>query len=151
MFRMKNAGLEVLLVHPGGPYFQNKEEGAWTIPKGEITEGEDLLERSRIEFAEELGIIASGNWMELGSVKQKGGKTVHAWAFAGELKDDFKLVSNTFEMEWPPRSGNVQKFPEVDRAGFFPLEEARRKINAAQTLFLDRLIEQLETRRTEGV
>ena len=151
MFRTRNDGLEVLLVHPGGPYFQNKDEGAWTIPKGEIGEGENLLERARIEFAEELGIEASGDWMELGSVRQKGGKTVHAWAFAGDLSDDFKLVSNTFEMEWPPRSGIKQPFPEVDRADFFRVEEARMKINAAQTIFLDRLIELLESRKTEGI
>ena len=144
MFRTRNAELEVLLVHPGGPYFQNKDDGAWTIPKGEATEGEELLERARIEFKEELGVAALGNWMDLGSVKQKGGKTVHAWAFAGELKDDFKVVSNTFEMEWPPRSDRMQRFPEVDRASFFPLEEARRKINVAQTVFLDRLIQQLD-------
>jgi predicted NUDIX family NTP pyrophosphohydrolase len=145
MFRRKNGELEVLLVHPGGPYFQKKDDGVWTIPKGEVTEGEDLLERATIEFEEELGIAASGNWMELGSVKQKGGKTVHAWAFAGELKDDFNLVSNTFEMEWPPRSGHMKRFPEVDRASFFPLEEARRKINVAQNVFLDRLVEQLDS------
>ena len=151
MFRTEKRELEVLLVHPGGPYFQNKDDGAWTIPKGEATEGEDLLERARIEFEEELGVAASGNWMDLGSVKQKGGKTVHAWAFAGDLEDDFKLASNTFEMEWPPRSGKVQRFPEVDRASFFPVEEARRKINVAQTVFLDRLIEQLDSRRTGGV
>jgi predicted NUDIX family NTP pyrophosphohydrolase len=151
MFRTRNDGLEVLLVHPGGPYFQNKDEGAWTIPKGEVVEDENLLERTRIEFEEELGIEASGDWMELGSVKQKGGKTVHAWAFAGDLKDDFKLVSNTFEMEWPPRSGKMQRFPEVDRANFFPVEEARMKINAAQTIFLDRLIELLDSRKTEGI
>src|SRR5439155_3879777 len=94
MFRRTDEGLQALLVHPGGPYFQNKDDGAWTIPKGEVTEGEDLLERARIEFKEELGIAASGDWLELGSVKQKGGKTVHAWAFAGDLKDDFKLASN---------------------------------------------------------
>ena len=151
MFRRKNGELEVLLVHPGGPYFQNKDGGAWTIPKGEAAEGEDLLTRARIEFEEELGIPASGDWIELGSIKQKGGKTVHAWAFAGELKDDFKLVSNTFEMEWPPRSGKVQQFPEVDRASFFPLEEARRKINVAQSVFLDRLIQQLDLRRSGEV
>ena len=151
MFRTREEGLEVLLVHPGGPYFQSKDEGTWTIPKGEVAEGEDLLERARIEFQEELGVAASGNWMTLGSIKQKGGKTVHAWAFAGELKDDFKLVSNTFEMEWPPRSGKVQHFPEVDRASFFPLEEARGKINVAQTVFLDRLIEQLDSRRSGEV
>ena len=151
MFRRKNGELEVLLVHPGGPYFQNKDDGAWTIPKGEAAEGEDLLERAKIEFKEELGVAVSGNWMGLGSVKQKGGKTVHAWAFAGDLEDDFKLASNTFEMEWPPRSGKVQRFPEVDRASFFPIEEARRKINGAQTVFLDRLIEQLDSPRSRDV
>ena len=151
MFRTREGRLEVLLVHPGGPYFQSKDEGAWTIPKGEVAQGEDLLERARIEFQEELGVAASGNWMNLGSVKQKGGKTVHGWAFAGDLKDDFKLVSNPFEMEWPPRSGKVRQFPEVDRASFFPLEEARRKINVAQTVFLDRLIEQLNSRKSGEV
>ncbi len=89
--------------------------------------------------------------MELGSVKQKGGKTVHAWAFAGDLEDDFELASNTFEMEWPPRSGKMQRFPEVDRAGFFPVEEARRKINGAQIVFLDRLIEQFDARKAEEI
>lgn len=151
MFRTRNAGLEVLLVHPGGPYFQNRDDGAWTIPKGEAAESEDLLTRARIEFEEELGVAASGTWMGLGSVKQKGGKAVHAWAFAGDLKDDFKFVSNTFEMEWPPRSGKVQRFPEVDRASFFPVEEARRKIDLAQNVFLDRLIEQLDSRRSGQV
>jgi predicted NUDIX family NTP pyrophosphohydrolase len=149
MFRKTKAGLEVLLVHPGGPYFQNKDEGAWTIPKGEVADGENLLNRARIEFQEELGIDASGDWMEIGSVKQKGGKTVHAWAFAGDLANDFQLASNTFEMEWPPRSGKMQRFPEVDRTSFFPVEEARRKINAAQIIFLDRLIEVLDSGQTE--
>lgn len=149
MFRRKKSELEVLLVHPGGPYFQNKDDGVWTIPKGEVAEGGDLLERARIEFEEELGIGAVGEWMELGSVKQKGGKTVHAWAFAGDLEEDFKLASNTFEMEWPPRSGKLQRFPEVDRAGFFPVEEARRKINPAQIAFIDRLIAQLDARGEE--
>ena len=151
MFRQRDGELEVLLVHPGGPYFQKKDDGVWTIPKGEITENEDLLERAKIEFKEELGIAASGNWMGLGSVRQKGGKTVHAWAFAGDLEDDFKLSSNTFDMEWPPHSGKMQRFPEVDRASFFPLEEARRKINGAQNVFLDRLIEELDPRRSGGV
>ena len=148
MFRLRNNDVEVLLVHPGGPYFQNKDDGAWTIPKGEAGNDEDLLARAQIEFEEEVGIAISGNWIELGSVKQKGGKTVHAWAFAGDLEDDFKPVSNTFEMEWPPRSGKMQQFPEVDRARFFSLEEARRKINAAQTAFLDRLIEKLNIGET---
>lgn len=140
MFRRKPDELEVLLVHPGGPYFRNKDDGGWTIPKGEAGEGEDLQARARIEFAEELGIApAEEEWINLGSVKQKGGKTVHAWAFAGDLEPNFKLASNTFEMEWPPRSGKRQQFPEVDEAKFFPLEMARSKINQAQTVFLDRL------------
>src|SRR5438477_12369609 len=95
MFRVREQALQVLLVHPGGPYFQNKDEGAWSIPKGEAAEGEDLLERARIEFQEELGVKAVGDWISLGSVKQKGGKTVHAWAFGGELNDDFQLSSCT--------------------------------------------------------
>ena len=148
MFRARNGTVEVLLVHPGGPFFQNKDDRAWTIPKGEITEGEDLLERARIEFEEELGIAASGHWLELGSVKQKGGKMVHAWAFSGDLAEDFELLSNTFEMEWPPRSGKTLRFPEVDRASFFPVEKAREKINVAQTPFLDRLIELLDSRES---
>ncbi|MFZ1220991.1 MAG: NUDIX domain-containing protein [Chthoniobacterales bacterium] len=148
MFRKKESALEVLLVHPGGPYFQKKDEGAWTIPKGEAAEGEDLLTRARIEFEEELGIAVGGAavaggtdiWIELGEVKQKGGKRVHAWAFAGDLPPDFQPSSNTFELEWPPRSGKTQPFPEIDQASFFPLELARGKINPAQAVFLDRLV-----------
>ena len=144
MFRKRGDALEVLLVHPGGPYFQNKDEGAWTIPKGEANEGEYLPGRAKIEFEEELGVATSGeNWIELGSIKQKGGKTVHAWASAGDLEDDFKLSANTFEMEWPPRSAKMKAFPEVDQARFFSLEEARKKINPAQGVFLDRLSESL--------
>lgn len=140
MFRRKQNELEVLLVHPGGPYFRNKDDGAWTIPKGEAAEGEDLQARARTEFEEELGITpAEAAWIDLGSVKQKGGKTVHAWALEGDLPAEFKLASNTFEMAWPQRSGKVQAFPEVDEAKFFPLELARSKINQAQTVFLDRL------------
>ena len=139
MFRFRNNDVEVLLVHPGGPYFQNKDDGAWTVPKGEASDDEDLLARAKIEFEEELGIAISGNWIELGSVKQKGGKTVHAWAFAGDLEDDFKPVSNTFEMEWPPRSGRRQEFPEIDRAGWFALPVARVKILQGQCPLLDRL------------
>lgn len=145
MFRKSPKGLEVLLAHPGGPYFRHKDEGAWTIPKGEAAEGEDLLTRARIEFEEELGIAApvSANWIALGSVKQKGGKTVHAWAFEGDCPATFVAVSNTFDLEWPPRSGRIQQFPEIDRAEFFSLEKARRKIKEAQIAFLDRLIEAL--------
>jgi predicted NUDIX family NTP pyrophosphohydrolase len=148
MFRRNNGQSEVLLVHPGGPYFRNKDQGVWTIPKGEVAEGEDLLMRARIEFEEELGMAApaAANWIELGSVKQKGGKTVHAWAFEGECPADFVAASNTFEIEWPPRSGRMQEFPEIDRAEFFLIEEAKRKINEAQIAFLDRLVETLEAR-----
>jgi len=147
MFRKAQSGLEVLLVHPGGPFFRNKDDGAWSIPKGEVTEREDLLARARIEFEEELGLPPSGDLIELGCVKQKGGKTVHAWAFEGDLPDHLRLASNTFEMEWPPRSGHGQKFPEIDRAEFFSIEEAKQKINAAQIPFLDRLSETLKSRK----
>ena len=139
MFRRRNNELEVLLAHPGGPFFARKDDGAWTIPKGEAAPGEDLLTRAQIEFEEELGIPPHGNWIELGSIKQKGGKTVYAWSFEGDLPDSFKLKSNTFELEWPPRSGQLKQFPEIDRAEFFGEEVARRKINPAQIPFLVRL------------
>jgi predicted NUDIX family NTP pyrophosphohydrolase len=139
MFRRKNNALEVLLVHPGGPFWKNKDDGAWSVPKGEAAPGEDLLTRAQTEFEEELGIRASGDWIPLGSIKQKGGKTVHAWAFEGDLPQSFELKCNTFEIEWPLRSGKMREFPEVDRAEFFRDEIARRKINPAQIPLLDRL------------
>jgi predicted NUDIX family NTP pyrophosphohydrolase len=146
LFRRRKGKLEVLLVHPGGPFFAGKDEGAWSIPKGEALPGEDLLARARTEFEEELGVQPLGNCIELGWVKQKGGKTVHAWAFEGDLPDSFQLKSNTFDMEWPPRSGKLRRFPEVDRAEFFGEEIARRKINPAQAIFLDRLRAALRSR-----
>jgi predicted NUDIX family NTP pyrophosphohydrolase len=139
MFRRRNNQLEVLLVHPGGPFFARKDDGAWTIPKGEAAPGEDLLTRAQIEFEEELGLKPQGEWIQLGSIKQKGGKTVYAWAFEGDLPETFQLRSNTFEMEWPPHSGKLKEFPEIDRAEFFAEEVAGRKINPAQVAFLDRL------------
>jgi predicted NUDIX family NTP pyrophosphohydrolase len=139
MFRRNNKSLEFLLVHPGGPFWKNKDDGAWTIPKGEAADGEDLLTRAKIEFEEEIGIKPSGNFVSLGSIKQKGGKTVHAWAFEGDLPEPFELQSNAFQLEWPPRSGKFKDFPEVDRAEFFPEEIARCKINPAQIPFLDQL------------
>jgi predicted NUDIX family NTP pyrophosphohydrolase len=139
MFRRKIDNLEVLLAHPGGPFFARKDDGVWTIPKGEVQPGEDLLTRARTEFEEETGTKASEDFIPLGSIKQKGGKTVHAWAFEGDLPENFQLKSNTFEMEWPPRSGKFREFPEVDRAEFFPEEIAKRKINPAQVPFLERL------------
>ena len=131
--------VEFLLVHPGGPFWKNKDEGAWSIPKGQVQPGEDLLSRAQIEFEEEIGIKAVGNFFPLGSIKQKGGKTVHAWAFESDLPQNFEVKSNLFEVEWPPRSGKFKEFPEVDRAEFFAEEIARRKINSAQIPFLDRL------------
>ena len=147
MFRRRGDRLEVLIAHPGGPLFRKKDEGVWTIPKGEIDSGEDLLRRARIEFEEEVGISAeSTDWIDLGWIKQKGGKTVYAWAFEGDLPDGFQCRSNMFEMEWPPRSGKMQNFPEVDKACFFSLEDARRKLKEAQTPFLDRLQAALRSR-----
>ena len=143
MFRRKGNGLEVLLVHPGGPFWKNKDDGAWSIPKGEASTDEDLLTRARIEFQEELGIQPHGDWISLRSIKQKGGKTVHAWAFEGDLPPSFELKCNSFEIEWPPRSGKMREFPEVDRAEFFPEEIARCKMNSAQITFLDRLRDKL--------
>ena len=141
MFRRRNNELEVLLAHPGGPFFTRKDHGAWTIPKGEAAPGEDLLTRAQIEFEEEVGFRPKNvrDYVELGSIIQKGGKTVHGWAFEGDLPESFKLRSNTFEMEWPPRSGKLKEFPEIDRAEFFTEEIARQKMKPAQVPFLDRL------------
>ena len=135
----------MLLAHPGGPYFQRKDDGVWTIPKGEAGDGEDLLTRAKIEFEEEVGMAPSGEWIEIGSITQKGGKVVHAWAFEADLPEGFTHQSNTFEMEWPPQSGKVQQFPEIDRVVFFRSEKARRKMKAAQTPFLDRLNDVLKS------
>ncbi len=141
MFRRHGSDLEVLLAHPGGPFFRNRDAGAWTIPKGETAGAEeDLLERAQIEWKEELGVAAApGEWIPLGHIRQKGGKTVHAWCFEGDLPAGFELRSNTFALEWPPRSGRIVNFPEVDRVAFFSLAAAHAKINPAQQPFLDRL------------
>lgn len=129
---------QVLLVHPGGPFWAKKDLGAWSIPKGEVAEGESPEATARREFEEELGSPAEGELMSLGEIRQKAGKVVHAWALEGDL-DAEKIRSNTFEMEWPPRSGKKQDFPEVDRAQFFSPAEAREKINPAQAEFVGRL------------
>jgi predicted NUDIX family NTP pyrophosphohydrolase len=139
MFRRSGLGTEVLLAHPGGPFFKKKDDGVWTIPKGVAGQDEDLVERARIEFEEELGIKPPEKLFALGSVRQKGGKIVHAWAGQGDLPKHFEPRSNSFDLEWPPRSGKIQSFPEVDGASFFQLQEAVRKINPAQKEFLDRL------------
>lgn len=138
MYRVREGELEFLLVHPGGPFWKNKDAGAWTIPKGEIQAGEEPLNTALREFEEELGSQAEGKFIELKPVTQKGGKLVHAWAVEGDL-DPAHIQSNTFEMEWPPRSGKFQTFPEVDRAEFFRMAEAREKINPAQWAFLEEL------------
>jgi len=140
LFRGHDRNLEILLVHPGGPFFAKRDEGVWSIPKGEAMPGEDLLKRAKIEFQEELGIPPRGDFIALGSILQKGGKAVHAWAVEGELPLGFQLRSNSFTMEWPPRSGIRQVFPEVDRAEFFGVKDARRKINPAQVELIERLL-----------
>jgi predicted NUDIX family NTP pyrophosphohydrolase len=138
MFRRKGDVPQVLLAHPGGPLWAKKDLGAWTIPKGEGAPDEDLLATARREFEEETGFRPQGPFHPLGSVKQRAGKVVHAWAFEDDV-DPAALRSNTFSMEWPPRSGQWHDFPEVDRAEFFDLDEARRRINPAQALLLDAL------------
>ena len=143
LYRIAGGAPEVLLVHPGGPYWARKDAGAWSIPKGEYEDGEDPQACALREFEEELGVeLPPGQLAELGSVKQKGGKVVTAWATEGDL-DAGAVSSNTFTMEWPPRSGRTEEFPEIDRAGWFEIGTAREKLVSAQTEFLDRLLERL--------
>jgi predicted NUDIX family NTP pyrophosphohydrolase len=137
MYRERQ-GLEVFLVHPGGPFWAAKDRGAWTVPKGEYEPGEEALAAARREFQEETSFAAAGPFLELGTVRQKSGKTVTAWAFAGDC-DPSQLVSNTCEIEWPPRSGKLLKIPEIDRGRWFGLEEARDWIRAEQVELLDML------------
>ena len=141
LFRRVGGEIEVLLAHPGGPFWKNKDEGAWSIPKGEYAENDDPLAAAKREFAEETGLTPSGDLIPLGEIRQPGGKAVTAWAVEGDL-DTTKVRSNTFSMPWPPRSGKLREFPEIDRAEWFPLEVARRKILKGQADFLDRLARQ---------
>jgi predicted NUDIX family NTP pyrophosphohydrolase len=135
--------LQVLLVHPGGPVWATRDLGAWSIPKGEYVDPEDPLSAARREFAEELGSAPpDGEVLELGEIRQKSGKVVRAWGLAGDL-DASRVSSNTFTMQWPPRSGRMEEFPEVDRAEWFALDAARERINPAQVALLDRLAESL--------
>ena len=138
LYRRAPTGPEVLLVHPGGPFWEGKDLGAWSIPKGEIGPDEDPLPAARREFREETGFEPSGPALPLGQLRQPGGKLVHAWVLEGDA-DPSKLSSNTFSMEWPRGSGRLQAFPEVDRAEWFDLAEARRRILPGQAPFLDRL------------
>lgn len=145
LFRRSDGMPEVLLIHPGGPFWVRKDLGAWSIPKGEMEEGEDGPACALREMREELGPapeVERDSMMELGFVRQKGGKVVHAWAVEGDF-DTAALQSNTFTLEWPPRSGNSQQFPEADRAEWFSPDEAKRRINPAQATFIDRLLSAL--------
>jgi predicted NUDIX family NTP pyrophosphohydrolase len=138
LFR-RSGSLEVLLAHPGGPFFARRDEGSWTIPKGEVDPGEALLDVARREFEEETGHPPpAGDPIELGSIVQKGGKVVHAWALEGDL-DPATAESNRFELEWPPRSGRRETFPEIDRVAWFAPDEARRRVKATQIPLIDRL------------
>ena len=143
LYRYRDAGLEVFLVHPGGPFWAKKDQAAWSIPKGEISGDEDPLRAAKREFEEETGIRVEGPFTDLGALRQSGNKTVSAYAAEGDC-DPKGISSNTFEMEWPPNSGRKQRFPEVDRAVWFPLETAREKLHKGQVGFLDRLLKKLE-------
>jgi predicted NUDIX family NTP pyrophosphohydrolase len=142
LFRRIDRHLELFLVHPGGPFWARKDDGAWSLPKGEYDQEEDALLAARREFHEETGISVDGEFLPLGEIKQSGGKLVTAWAIEGEI-DSNAVKSNLFSMEWPPKSGQIQQFPEVDRAAWFPVSIARVKLLKAQVAFIDRLEEKL--------
>lgn len=146
MYRIKNGVPEVFLVHPGGPYWVKKDLGAWTIPKGLCEPGEDLLVAAVREFEEETGFEASGEFAPLGELRQPSGKVIHAWAFESDC-EPADIKSNRFSMEWPPRSGITAEFPEIDRGGWFGLDEARIKILKGQAGFLDRLLNYIQTHK----
>lgn len=148
LFRRRAGEIEVFLVHPGGPFFARRDEGVWSLPKGELDAGEDPLAVARREFAEETGrsleeCAPDAGPIDLGEVRQRGGKRVSAFALEGDWPDGAELLSNEFELEWPPRSGRRRRFPEVDRGGFFGVDAARCKLNPAQVELLDRLLERL--------
>jgi predicted NUDIX family NTP pyrophosphohydrolase len=138
LYRRRNDGWQIFLVHPGGPYWKGKDLGTWSIPKGEFNPGEDPLESARREFTEETGLVIAGRFVPLLPVKQPGGKVVHAFAVEGDC-DPASIQSNTFSLEWPPRSGRRQEFPEIDRGGWFGLEEASVKIGKGQTTLIEQL------------
>ena len=144
LYRIRDRQPEVFLAHPGGPFFARKDNGHWTIPKGEPDEGEDLLAAAQREFGEEVGFIPPGPFIELGTIVQKGGKVVHAWACEGDMPEGHKHTCNTFQTEWPIGSGKFQAFPEIDKVCFFPIEEARLKLKESQAPLLDRLLAHLK-------
>ena len=138
LFRKKEQRIEFFLVHPGGPFWKKKDLGAWTIPKGEFENHEEPLAAAKREFQEETGMILSGSFVPLKPIKQKGGKLIYAWAVEGNI-NPLNLTSNFFTMEWPPKSGKHQEFPEVDKAEWFEVDEAKQKINPAQVSFIEEL------------
>jgi predicted NUDIX family NTP pyrophosphohydrolase len=144
MYVRESGLIEVLLVHPGGPFWKAKDEGAWSIPKGEPENDEDLLAAAVREFREEIGFTPQSDLLDLGWIKQKGGKVVYAWAFEAKRGQAISPADSFFEMEWPPRSGKIQSFPEIDRAEFFSVAQAERKINDGQRAFLGRLLQKLD-------
>ena len=155
MYRRGPEGVEVFLVHPGGPFFARRDHGVWTVPKGEIENGEEPLDVARREFAEETGRLVEevrtrNGFLALGSIRQKGGKRVEAWAFEGDWPQGVPLQSNTFMVEWPPRSGKLQEFPEVDRGRVFAASEVGDYLNPAQVELVERLIAHLEGERSSG-
>jgi len=139
LYRKISDQLQVFLVHPGGPFYINKDNGSWSIPKGEFLDDEDPLVAAKREFFEETGQAIDGNFIRLAPIQQKGGKRVYAWAIEGDINHE-TIASNTFEMEWPPRSGKNKSFPEIDRAGWFSVDEAKVKINAAQMGLVEELV-----------
>ena len=145
MYYKQNQDLQIFLVHPGGPFFKNKDEGIWTIPKGLPDEGEDQLSAAIREFEEETGIsVEADTFIPLGSVVQRGGKAVFCWAFEADTNEAIEIKSNYFDLEWPPKSGRMQQFPEMDKGAFFKPDEAKIKINPAQAAFIERLEEYLK-------
>ena len=142
MYRFRESKLEVFLVHPGGPFWAKKDKGAWSIPKGEFEQDEDPLVAAIREFQEETGILIDGSFFELGELRQPSRKIVHAWAIQGDA-DPSQIISNTFELEWPPKSGKYKDFPEIDRASWFTISLAKDKLLKGQIEFIDRLIEKL--------
>jgi predicted NUDIX family NTP pyrophosphohydrolase len=146
MYRIRAGSPELLLVHPGGPFWARRDDNAWSIPKGLFTAGEDPLSAARREFEEETGCRPAGDFIELGQFKQRSGKMIFAWAVEGDF-DLGSFKSNLFSMEWPPRSGRTQEFPEADRAAWFGARDARRKITKGQAPIVDSLLAQLRSRR----